>query len=275
MKKLFAIAAVGIFAITALTLIRCTEVTGSEPTDVKLEAATSSTVKIKWTAPSEGTPDKYIVYFKETGTTAEVPACTVTVTEATHNPAGKTGSYKVVALFGSTEYAATTTPSTAPVANAATSLSELNAAGNSGYGWTKTAGTATTYSMTQAGNAASVDIYLTDFATGFAGPEYCIASPDIAVGSDPGAAGVVPTGAWRVNAIAKVAGAENDPLPEHTETVYANYQEIDQTPFLMAVYTKTDGYYALIHLDGKNLGSGTIQIKSWYQTVKGLRLIQH
>ncbi len=274
MKKLFAIAAVGAFAITTLTLVRCTEVTGSEPTDVKLEAATSSTVKVTWAAPSEGTPDKYIVYFMETGTTAYVPFDTVTTTEATHNPAGKTGSYKVVAMFGSTEYAAATTRSTVPADNGPTSLSELNAAGNSGYGWAKTTGTATTYSMTQAGNATSVDIYLTDFATGFAGPEYSIASPDIARGDDPGAAGVVPEGAWRVNAIAKVTGTENDPLPEHSNTVYAQYQEIDQTPFLMAVYT-ADGYYALIHLDSKNLGSGTVQIKSWYQTVKGLRLIQH
>jgi hypothetical protein len=274
MKRILAVAAVCIFAVTALMLVRCTELTGSEPTDVKLEAATDATVKVSWTAPAEGTPDKYIVSFMETGTTTYVPFDTVTTTSATHDPAGKTGAYKVVAMFGSTEYAAASAPSSAPIANAATSLSELNASGNSGYGWAKTAGTATTYSMTQAANAASIDIYLTDFATGFAGPEYSIASPDIARGSDPGATGVVPDAAWRVNAIAKVTGSENDPLPVHSTTTYAQYQEIDQTPFLMAVYT-ADGYYALIHLDSKNLGSGTVQTKSWYQAVKGLRLIQH
>jgi len=274
MRKFFALTAVGIFAATALLMVGCPSDTGDVPGDPKVEAATDSTVKFTWTAPTEGTPDKYIVSFMETGTTAYVPFDTVTTTEAIHNPAGKTGSYKVVAVFGSTEYEALTMPSTAPVANAATSLSELNAAGNSGYGWAKTAGTATTYSLTQAANATSVDIYLTDFATGFAGPEYSIASPDIARGSDPGATGVVPDGAWRVNAIAKVTGSENSPLPAHSTTVYAQYQEVDQTPFLMAVRT-ADGYYALIHLDSKNLGSGTIQIKSWYQTVKGLRLIQH
>lgn len=274
MKKLFAIAAVGIFAVTALTLVRCTEVTGSEPTDIVLQAATDSTVKVTWMAPSEGTPDNYIVYFMETGTNTYVPFDTVTTTQAIHNPVGKTGAYKVVAMFGSTDYPAATTPTTAPIANAVTALSELNASGNSGYGWSKTAGTATTYSLTQAGNAASVDVYLTDFATGFAGPEYSIASPDIARGSDPGAAGVVPDAAWHVTAIAKVSGSENSPLPAHSPTVYAQYQEIDQTPFLQAVYT-ADGYYALIHLDGKNTGAGTIQIKSWFQIVKGLRLIQH
>ncbi len=249
---------------------------GGAPTNLKVEAATDSTVKLSWTAPAEGTPDKYIVLFKDVRATSFTEIDTTKDVSVIHNPQGATGHYKVKAKFGSNEYESDVV-STVPVATTTKTLAELNAAGSSGYGWYRSgtdAGKAATFSMTQAANAANVDVYLTDFATGYTGTEYCIASPDIARGSDPGAAGVVPEGAWRVNAIAKGITDENAPLPAHSATVYAQYQEIDQTPFLIAVYT-ADKYYALLKIESRNTGDGTVQVSSWFQLIPQLRLIKH
>ncbi len=249
---------------------------GGAPTNLKVEAATDSTVKLSWTAPAEGTPDNYIVLFRDVRAIGFTELTTTKEVSFIHNPQGATGYYKVKAKFGSNEYESEVV-STVPVATPTMTLAELNAAGNSGYGWYRNgtdAGKGATFSMTQAANAANVDVYLTDFATGYTGAEYCIASPDIARGSDPGAAGVVPEGAWRVNTIAKGITDENSPLPAHSPLIYANYQEIDQTPFLIAVYT-ADKHYALLKIESRNAGAGTVQVSSWFQLLPQLRLIKH
>jgi hypothetical protein len=161
MKKLLSIAAIVVLSLSALVLVQCDTITGDAPTNVKLEALTSSTVKVTWSAPSTSTPDKYIVSFMETGTSSYVKLTPEpTTTSLDHDPAGKTGKYMVTAVFGSTEYNSMTTPTTAPVATASMNVDELNAAGNSGYGWDRTSGEGVTYSMTQASNAASVDFYV-------------------------------------------------------------------------------------------------------------------
>lgn len=254
----------------ALFLVRC-QTTGSAPTNVALEAATDSTVKITWTAPSEGNPDNYIVEFEEVGTSSFVsinePAGTAT--EYTDYPEGKTGTYKVVAKFGSNEYESGEV-STIPVHSAATSVSELNATGNSGYGWERT-GSGSTYSMTVAGNAANVDFYISDFAAGFDGPTYSVTSPDLGP-SDP--TQVVPSGAWRANGISTNAVSEQGPLPAHVTGNYVSYTDISTDPILLGVWT-ADGYFALVKASGVNLGAGTVQVETWFQAVKGLRLIKH
>jgi len=271
MKKLLSIVVVGIMAAGALVLMQCDTITGGAPTDVTLAAATDSTVKVTWTAPTEGTPDKYYVAFMETGTSAYVDFDTVaTGTTTDHNPAGKTGKYKVTAVFGSEPFAAAETPSTAPIPTTAATVSELNAVGNSGYGWDRTAWTGATYSMKEASNAASVDLYITDFAAGFAGPTYSIASPDL---GPTDAGGVVPTGAWRVNAFSDALTSETSPLPAHSTITYHNYTDLVD-PVVVGCYT-ADGYYALVKLSSFNTGAGTVSVQSWYQPIKGLRLIQH
>jgi hypothetical protein len=254
----------------ALFLIRCPTKTGSEPTSVALEAATDSTVKITWTAPSEGNPDKYIIQFKEVGGSwDDVAEPAGTATEYTHDPAGVTGDYKVVAKFSSNEYESDEV-STIPVHNAAASVSELNATGNSGYGWERT-GSGSTYSMTIAGNAANVDFYISDFAAEYAGPTYSVTSPDLGP-SDP--TGVVPAGGWRVNGISTNAVSEQGPLPAHITGNYVSYTDISTDPILLGVWT-ADGYFALVKASGVNTGAGTVQIETWFQKVSGLRLIKH
>jgi hypothetical protein len=271
MKRLLSILVVGGIAASALFLMQCNSITGGAPSGVALSAATDSTVMVTWTAPTEGTPDKYYVAFMETGASAYVNFDTVTTTSVEHFPAGKTGKYMVTAVFGSETFDAATTPSSEPVATSAMTVSELNATGNSGFGWDRTGGTGTTYSMTVGGNAASVDFYITDFATGFAGPTYSIASPDEGPND---AGGVVPTGSWRVNGFSNALTNENDPLPLHSSTAYFNFTDLATDPVLIGCWT-ADGYYALVKLSSYNMSAGTVSVQTWFQKIKGLRLIEH
>lgn len=272
MKRLYSIAAIVALSLSALFLVQCDTITGDAPTNITLTALTSSTVKVSWSAPASGSPDRYVVSFMENGSSSYVkltPEPTTTTFE--HDPAGKTGKYMVTAIFGSTEYNSATTPTTVPVATASTSISELNAAGSSGYGWDRTTGEATTYTMTQASNAASVDLYITDFADGYSGATYSVASPDLGP-TDPG--NVVPTGSWRINGFTNPLSSETDPLPEHSTINYFNYTDITSTPVIVGAYT-ADGYYAMLKVASVNTGAGTVMASGWFQLVKGLRLIQH
>jgi hypothetical protein len=274
MRKLPSIVAVCVVAVTALVMTRCTSVTGRAPTDATLAAATDSTVTVSWTAPTEATPDKYYVAFMATGASTYTDVDTTpngTTTSYVHYPAGQTGTYKVTAVFGSTTYDASTTPSTASIATTVLTVSELNASGNSGYGWDRTTGVAVTYPMTVAGNADGVDFYITDFAAGHAGTIYSIASPGLGP-SDSGA--VVPPGSWKANRFSNALANERDPLPAHSVTTYFDYTDLTTDPILVGCYT-ADGYYALVKLSGINTGAGTVSVQSWFQTIKGLRLIQH
>jgi hypothetical protein len=253
----------------------CEEITGSEPTGLTLSAASDTTVKLTWTAPIN-VPDKYYIYFKaiDAAQYEKVGEVSGTITSYVHDPQGKTGKYYVAAVFGSNEYNSSVV-STEPVHSSTLSLSELNAQGNSGYGWSRTTGTGTTYSMTNAANAANVDFYLTNFAVGFSATPYSIASPDQGP-TDPGA--VVPSGSWRVNGISNPLTDPQAPLPKYIAgTTYFNYTQITSYPTYVAVRMPegNDAYYALVKVDGLNLSNGTVNIETWFQPVKGLRLIQH
>jgi hypothetical protein len=269
MKKLYLISAL-LLAIAATTLFTsCEEITGDAPTNVVLSAATDTSVMITWTAPANA-PDKYIVYFKSVGAANYTNVAEVTTTTYTHNPAGATGSYYVAAKFGSNEYDSDA-KSTEPIHATAISVSELNATGNSGYGWGRSNGVSGTYSMTQIANTANVDFYISDWAVGFAGSTYYVIDPSIG-STDPG--GVVPAGSWHVNGISANSVAEQGPLPAHTTGNYVSSTAIATDPIFLGVWTY-DGYFALIKISGVNSGAGTVQIESWFQLVKDLRLIKH
>jgi len=267
-----AVTAFAAIAGTALLLTRCGPATGGAPTDLNIAAATDSTVRLTWQAPSGGTPDRYIVYFAEVGTHDTVAVESVLTPEAVHDPAGKTGSYKVVATFGSTEYEALTTPSTTPIHTPLTTVSELNAGGDSsGYGWARADGTGGNYGMSQISSAALVDFYVTDFEPGYAGPDYFVASPNL--GPVDGGA-VVPPDGWRVNGVAVVT-SEQSALPRYDPVPYKSSQKIQSAPPVFAVYSTADDYYGLVKFTDQNVGAGTIKAETWFQLVKGLRLIQH
>lgn len=273
MKKIYLPIIISLLCLAVIGIFTgCEEKVSGKPTNFKIEAASDTLVKLTWEAPTEGTPDKYVVYFKAIGAAnyTAVTELSNTVFSYTHDPAGSTGDYYVAAKVGSTEYNSDV-KSTIPKATSALTVAELNAAGNSGYGWDATTGVGATYSMTTTANVTKVDFYLTNFAAGTATPYY-IASPDQGP-NDLG--GVVPAGAWRVNGISNPITDPQAPLPKYISgTTYFNYTQIASYPTYLAVKT-ADGYYGLIKVDGLNTTNNTVQVESWFQLVKGLRLIKH
>ena len=266
-------------AVAALALTGCESFTGGAPTDVKLGAATDTTIRVSWAAPAGGAPNRYVVAFMETGTSAWADFDTVTdsATTTDHNPLGKTGKYRVTAVFGTSTYAAAETPTSAPVHTEATLVSELNATGLPGYGWARDSGNGAAFAMTYASEADKVDFYITDWATGYAGPDYAIASPDWGP-NEPGGTGVVPPGNWRATAFGPMPASEQAPLPAYKDSTYGNNLELVADSTLVAVYTGpawADRYYALVKLSGPDTGNGTVRVETWFQLIKGLRLIQH
>jgi len=273
MKKLFSIASVAALAVTALVLVQCDELVGGAPTNVAIEAASDSTVLISWTAPTEGTPDKYLVYFMPVGSSSYTLTAETTATSIEHFPEGHTGHYKVVAKFSSDEYTGANMPTTEPVATPTAAVGELNAAGEAGYGWDRVDGDGMAYTMTEASSAPLVDFYITDWAGGYAGPMYSIASPDEAE-SDPGNLGVVPAGAWKVNSFTDPLTNEDGPLPAHSALTYFNFTDIASTPAAIGCYTE-DGYYAMVYIATVSTANGDVDAETWFQLVEGLRLIEH
>lgn len=271
MKRIYTLLITTIFMVGILPLLNCEEGTTGAPENFEIAAnPDGDKVVLSWDEPTDGAPDKYVIYFDKGGTGTFDTVATTTNLEYTHDPAGATGKYKVAAKLGDDEYFSPVL-STIPVHSAATSLSELNAAGNSGYGWSRTNGSGSTYTMTQASSAASVDFYLTNFAPGFSG-EWSISSPDEGP-SDPG--GVVPQGSWRKNGISDPITNPQAILPEYIQgTTYFNFTDLENDPQYMAVRTE-DGYFALIKCSGYNTSQGTVQVETWFQLVKGLRLIAH
>jgi hypothetical protein len=254
---------------------------GSAPRNFTLAAANAGeSVLLSWNEPLEGQPDGYIVYFKEVNTTNWVVTDTVAGIELqyTHDPVGLTGDYKVSAFFGNNEYDSDEL-TTIPVHTSALAISELEAAGNAGYGWEITGDfTGSTYSMADAASAAFVDFYITNFTDDpMGGPwpaPWCIASPDLAP-SDPGGS-FVPTADWRDNGFTDPITDPHAPVPNYSVTTYFNFTEgIENDPTYIAVHLNNEDHYGLVKFSGVNPTAGTIEVESWFQTVQGLRLMAH
>lgn len=259
------------------------------PTDVVLTAASDTTVRVRWAAPGGHLPDSYVIAFMETGTSEwlDVASASDSATRADHNPLGRTGRYRVTAIYGGRPYHATETPTSTPVHTAATAVGELNSTVYSGYGWDRDSGAGSLYTMEYASNAAHVDFYITDWATGSTGPEYYAASPDWGH-CEPGGGGLVPAGAWRPNWLKPLAESQL-PLPRFDSTVYANNIKLALDSTLAAVVCtdtfffadSTDTFvtvvrhYAIARFGSPDTVTGTVQVETWFQRISNLRLIQH
>jgi hypothetical protein len=245
---------------------------GREPLNLRLAAATDSTVKVIWSVPVDATPDKYLVYFRAVGETSYSLVAETTANLCVHNPSGATGWYRVEAKYGAETYAASASPSTVPVRTDTVALVELNAAGNSGLGWEPQTGRGRTFSMTDLHSVSSADFYITDFKPPNANQQpYSIASPDMGPG-DPG--NVVPTDTWRVSGFTDTLPDENAMLPSFTETSYFNYTDILRVPCNVGCFT-SDGHYALVRVVQADVENRWVWVETWYQLVPGLRLTRH
>ena len=243
---------------------------GPEPQNVRISAASDSTVLAMWSPPQDTVPDAYRLYFMAVRDTFYALIAETTDTMFEHDPAGRTGSYRVAAVYDTSESAAGATPSTVPVFSDTVVVAELNSPGFSGYGWKESDGEAATYDMSSHGSTSKVDCYVTDFAAGDSGPTYFVASPDTAP-LDPG--GVAPTGNWKNNHFTDSLPSE-ERLPADTGVDYSGDTELTSVPFVLGCHT-ANGYYAMVKVLSVDVESGEVRVQSWFQRVQGLRLIQH
>jgi len=275
MKNVLLTAAVVAATVSLLVVFQSCGVLGGPPGGLQIGAATDSTVLLAWTSPAQGMPDSFLVYFRPVGDSNFVLVAETSGTTHVHNPHGMTGFYRVAAVFADRVYDSPVMLTTVPVHETTKVISELDGAGNAGYGWNRDSGRARTYSMREAGNAQYVDFYITDFATGSSRLNYCIASPSMGP-SDP--SGIVPQASWRTSGFTDSLPNATDPLPVFDPRNYFNYTEIRRTPFLIGAccYTSAENkYFALLKVTNVDVGSATVELESWFQLVANLRLIRH
>lgn len=259
-------------AVAGTVLFTGCGVIGGPPKNLQVAAASDSTVQLVWTTPAAGMPDSFLIYFCPVNESVFSIVGDTSASTFIHNPNGRTGRYLVAAVFAGKEYKSDTL-TTIPVHTEAKIISELDGTGNAGYGWDIDSGFARSYSMRDTANAPKIALYITDFTTGSSLP-YRIASPTMGP-SDP--SGVVPTDTWRKTGFTDPLIDENAPLPKIDTTCYFNYTTIPHTslPANFGVYTTEDDHYALIKVTRVNSANATVEIESWFQLVKGLRLIEH
>lgn len=282
-------------ALAAMCLAGCAQLGEGPPSDVVLTAASDTTVRISWTAPAGHLPDSYVVAFMQTGGSSWLDFGTArdSATAIDHNPSDKTGRYRVTAMFGGRSYTAATTPTSAPVHTEVMTVGELNSPSYSGYGWNRDSGGGSVFTMKYASNADHVDFYITDWATGFAGPNYSLASPDWGP-FEPGGTGLVPVGHWRATGFSSLSADDQSPLPAFNSGSYDNNLELRPDSTIAAVLstdttfavdttdtTKIDTirivsrHYAIARLGSPDITSGTVSVETWFQLIPNLRLIQH
>ena len=285
MKRTILTLLTGVAALTALVVIQGCGVLGGPPTGVAVSAGpgeSDSTVLVSWTTPAEGSPDKYMVYFRAGTDSGYIVLGETTGTSYAHNPHGVTGQYKVSAVFGGDSYYGAEQPTTVPIHSAA-SLFEINAdSSRCGFGWSRDSGIGETYGMTDSANCAKVDLYVSDLQTGVGGALDIVspnkAHPDSGASIDTGAVGIVPRAAWKTNGFSNPLLM--DTVPSYQAPPNANYfiyTQITAQPCYIGCFTAGDTvkHYALILVDSADQALGKVWLQSWYQLVPGLRLMRH
>lgn len=274
MNRLSVFLAAGTLALFVVIALPSCGVLGGPPGGIQLQADTTGTgVVLLWTSPSEGPPDRYLVFFTPLNGVEELVAET-TATACGHDPVGRTGSYRVEARYGEEGYSAAERPSTVPVYTDTVRLDELNiSGGRAGFGWSRTTGQGAVHDMREAGSAPRVDLYLTDTRQGSNSRPYALFSP-AASDKDQGAAGVISPAEWKAGYFSDHRPDEQAALPAIAESLYFDYTDITGIPFNAACYLP-DGYFALVKVTEVDTDSGYARLVAWFQSVPGLRLIQH
>ncbi|HEC78942.1 MAG TPA: hypothetical protein ENI34_07350 [candidate division WOR-3 bacterium] len=264
MKRILALSIVSLLFVL---FIGCeSEVTLTAPENLTVTAATNEVdVVLDWDEVIEEI-DGYIVYFN--GTAID----TVATAGYTHTDPQETGSYYVTAYIGEDESDPSTSVSTAPVVADNITLAEINASGNSGLGWDRTSGSATSYSMADATNAAFIDFYFSDWAAGYGGSSYSFISPDL-VETDPGVTWNM-SGSWNSSSFTNALTESFDNVTVLPASGYYNTSEITATNAAYGVYTN-DGYYGLVEVKSINTNTGEVEIRVAFQPVQGLRILEH
>ncbi len=238
------------------------------PCSLELSAYAGVYVRLRWNRGRNSDSVRYGIWFRRSGMTGFVMVDAVSGQSFIHDPAGSTGEYLVSARGSGLEIFSAETLSTLPIYTDTLVVGELNTTLNAGVGWDSQTGLARPVSMRDSGGMARADLYFTDFTPGWLGPTYYLASA--ARGPlDPG--GVVPQGAWRATGLLGLFGG-HEPLPQYDSLLYQSAVDVSAFVSYCAAYT-SDGYYALVKSLGPNTIDGTLKVVTWFQRVRGLRLI--
>ncbi len=241
------------------------------PSRLRLSASAGVLVRLSWDRGRNPDSTQYRVWFRPQWSRDFSVVGITYGSQTVHDPAGETGDYFLSASYQNEELLGADTLSTIPVFSDTVILVELNAGELAGYGWDSLTRNGRTGTMRDSSQAGLVDLYLTDLTPGYLGSGYYLASPSFGPG-DPG--GVVPPGRWRETRMVGVIGSPQEPLPEFDSLYYQRVVDVSSFISHVAVYTQ-EGYYALVTTYGPDPNRGTIPLQSWFQRVRGLRLIRH
>jgi hypothetical protein len=249
--------------------VSAVDVPSGPPRGLSLQAASDSTVRLSWSPPAEGVPSGYRVMFKPVGGGAPVVACETTDTTCEHDPAGMTGDYHVLALFGSRSFAGAETLTTIPVASGSAWVGELSGSDNAGYGWLGPGWQGATYEMLDTTWVDRIDLYVTDLKPGSVGPTYYLASPDLAP-LDSG--GSVPAGRWHGTSFVELTD-EQSRVPSPGDSAWRSSARV---PGAMVAGCRTEqGYFAMVNVTQLRIQQNEVRLQTWFQPVHGLRLLRH
>ncbi len=228
-------------------------------------------VMLRWDPGRNQDSVLYSVWFRALGNEEFTLATIGYRSRAIHDPAGRTGWYTVSARLGDDELFAAETLSTVPVFTDSLMVLELNAGREAGYGWDLETGSGGLFPMDDTGSAAQVDFYFTDRSPGHNGPSFWLSSPRLGP-EDPG--GLVPRGDWRTTWLYTLWGSGQEPVPEFDSLLYREEALVNPGQIYYAVHT-SDQYYALVLTENPDPDQGLVVVYSWFQPVRGLRLLRH
>lgn len=245
------------------------DIPGGPASNLSLRAETDTTVRLTWSPPVEGRPNLYRVMFRSVGDTW-ARALETGDTTCEHNPSGKTGEYRVLAMFGAKFFEGPDTLSTIPVHSGTTTVGELSGPDLPGCGWPMPDWLAKAYEMGDTTWVDSVEFYVTDFKPGSEGPTYYLASPDLAP-ADTG--GTVPQGRWHSTRLAVLAD-EQGPVPAVGDSAWRGTVPVAAAPVVAACHTE-HGYFAVVKVTQLRISNKDLRLQAWVQPVQGLRLLRH
>ncbi len=264
MKKILALSILAAF----LLITGCGEEEAlTAPENFTISAANDEiSVVLDWDAnPSGEEVDGYYIYFND-----DIIDSTTNATY-THDDPMETGIYYVTAYRGEDESESSDEMSTVPVIDAGSELAEIGVPDEeSGYGWSTSTGQGTKYSMADATYAGSIDFYFTDWAVGYSGM-YEIDSPS-RVTLDPGAVHLQGTTGWRITGFNELTEGFDDVTVLPT-TGYDTFIVLG-TNITYGVYT-ADGHYGMVEVQSWSTTTGMVQIRTAFQTVEGLAILEH
>jgi len=251
-----------------LLLLSCEEIFVLTPPQNLIISTYTDSVSVELSWDPVLNASGYYVYFND------VHIATVSDAEYVHLKPMETGNYYVTAYRAGTETDPSNTITDIPVVTEET-LVEIEGPGNSGFGWDRTTGIGTTYSMADSTHASDIDFYFSNWnddpGGGPWGGTYNIMSPD-EITNDPCCATWPIADNWRQTIFTEALTPTFNNVDTLPPIGYYNLQKV--TVGETYGVNTWDGYYGMVKIENITTVNGSVEVKAAFQTVKGLRLIK-